>query len=781
MREELLFDDGWLFHRGELSPPLPRDKGPIYCQSKTERMVWGPASRHYDAVPDDFNTEHDHEIRTDLWEPVTLPHDFVISQTPSPDENNTLGYFAYGSGWYRKTFRLPQEDAKKRLTLLFEGVATGAAVYLNGCLLGRNFCGYNSFELPISDFARFGDGEDCENVLAVHVATDEHEGWWYEGGGIYRHVRLRKTAPVAVDLWGVYAMPYRLEDGSWAADVETTVVNDRFEDAAVTAETVFLDETGAALARASGEGTIPARGKAVLRYRLTAERPRLWDVDSPVLYTVETRLYSGGEELDRSRTRTGFRTVRLDPDRGLFLNGRPLKLKGVCGHQDCGLTGKAVADNVQRYKIGVLKEMGANGYRTTHYPQSESIMDALDELGFLVMDETRWFSSARESLEQLEMLVRRDRNRPSVVFWSVGNEEPSHLTETGRRVCKAMAALVRRLDPLRFVTTAVSNDPLNAVVYDDLDVIGVNYNLECYDELHRRYPQLPFVSSECCATGTTRGWYGDDCPSRAFFGAWDKDATKWFLGREKTWKFLCERNWAIGCYQWIGFEHRGETVWPRLSSQSGAIDLYLQKKDAFYQNQSHWVEDRPLVHLLPHWSFAGFEGEPVRVFAYTNCEELELFLNGESLGCRRIERYGHGEWIVPYAPGELRVEGRNGGKIVCCDVRRTAGRAARLRLRLENEVTANGRDVAIVTCLCEDENGVEVPDASPFVEFSTNRLGKLLATGSDITDHTPPQLPSRRMRAGRITAAVQVGGEPGELKLYARADGLAGAVLTIAV
>lgn len=781
MREKILFDDGWLFHRGDINIKLPADKGPIYCQSKTECMVWGPASRHYNSIPDDFNTENDHEICTDLWEPVTLPHDYIIEQVPDKNENNTLGYFRYENAWYRKKFYLSKEDEGKRITLLFEGIAVDSYIYLNGCILKRNFCGYNSFEVDITDFIKTGNKPEDENVLAVYVKTSRHEGWWYEGGGIYRHVWLNKTNTLAVDLWGVYALPRKESDGSWATDIETTIINSGDEEAYAEAETAFYDMQGHELFTERGSILIPPRDKGTVKYSALVKDPVLWDIDAPYLYEVVTRIYKDGIQTDEYRTRTGFRDIKLDPEKGLFLNGKHVKIKGVCGHQDCGLTGKAVADNVQKYKIGMLKEMGANGYRTSHYPQSESIMDALDEMGFLVMDETRWFSSSDDALEQLRMLVKRDRNRPSVIMWSVGNEEPLHIKPEGRKIVKSMIAEVRRLDSRRHITTAVSNSPREGTVYDDVDVIGINYNLDAFDEIHERYSDKPIFSSECCATGTTRGWYEADSPERSFYNACDKDTTAWFLGREKTWKFLCEREWMLGGYQWIGFEHRGETVWPRLSSQSGAIDLYLQKKDAFYQNRSLWTEDIPMVHLMPHWNWQGREGEEIRVCAYTNCDELELYLNGKSLGRKKIEKYGHGEWIAEYQPGELKAVGYRNGETVCEDVKQTTGQATRLALKLENEVTANGRDVAIVTCYCTDDEGREVPNATCFVEFFTNGLGNIAATGSDITDHTPPQQPQRRMRAGRITAAVKVGKEHGALKIYASAQNMRDAVLTVTI
>ncbi|MBE5041295.1 DUF4982 domain-containing protein, partial [Ructibacterium gallinarum] len=338
----------------------------------------------------------------------------------------------------------------------------------------------------------------------------------------------------------------------------------------------------------------------------------------------------------------------------------------------------------------------------------------------------------------------------------------------------------RKLDNTRYIVAAVSNDPDIATVYDELDAIGINYNLDKYDKIHAKYPKKPIFSSECCATGTTRGWYEDNCAERAFLSAYDKDTTNWFLGREKTWKFMCERKWVLGEYQWIAFEHRGESAWPRLCSQAGAIDLFLQKKDAFYQNQSHWLDPcRPMVHLLPHWNFQEREGEKIRVVAYTNCEELELYLNNKSIGKQCIERYGHGEWLVEYEAGNLRCEARINGKTVCEEMCETTDKAEKLNLRMENDVKANGKDIAIITCYCTDAAGREVPDATPYVSFFTNQLGKVIATGSDITDHNPVNFPDRKMRAGKISVAIQVGKEKGELKVYAVAENLRSTVLTI--
>lgn len=771
MREKILFDDGWKFHRGDFPKRGTVMKGPDYIGAKTERMHLGPASYNYKDESDAYNTE---DLSPDLWEDVTLPHDYVIEGVPCKDYPQALGYLKYENAWYRKHFSLDERDRNKRITLYFEGVATHSTVYLNGCLMKHNFCGYTPFEVDITDMVYF----DRENILAVYTNSSEHEGWWYQGGGIYRHVWLIKTKRVAVDLWGVYVNPLKTDSG-WVTEIETTVVNSSVHDESVCVISSVIDNRGKEAVSVKDALDIPLKERAVLKQQVTVKNPSLWDIDKPDMYTLVTRIYKDGEEIDRTQTRFGFRTFEFDSNKGFFLNGRPVKLKGVCSHQDYGLTGKAIPDNVYRYRTELIKEMGANAYRTSHYPHAEAAMDALDENGILVMDETRWYESTDEGLAQLETLIKRDRNHPSVILWSIGNEEPMHLTEQGRRIAETMTAAVRKYDKSRPVTTAVSNDPLNSTVMDLVDVIGVNYNLNQYDDIHKKYPDKPFVSSECCATGTTRGWYADDSAKRSFTSAYDKDTNRWFLSRENTWKFIMEREWVAGSFQWIAIEHRGECVWPRLCSQSGAIDLYLQKKDAFYQNKSHWT-DEPMVHILPHWNHDGMEGEPINVWVYTNCEEAELFLNGKSCGIRKIEKYGHGEWSVPYEKGTLRVIGRNGGKEAAREEMKTSGKAAELKLRLDNRVEyANGVDLALITCYCVDKNGIEVPDAEPFVKFDVNHLGTVVGTGSDISDHVPPQCMNRKMRAGLCSAAVRVGKESGIMKVYAAAEGLKGCWLSI--
>lgn len=762
MRQEILLNDKWRFHKGDITVPRPADKGPAYSQSKVERKKIGPAAYHYHAKPNEFSSSC--EIKSEGWVNVDLPHDYIIDQDNDKSQNNAHGYFRYDNAWYRKNFTLPEGCEDKRVLLRFGGIATNSTIYFNGCLLCHNYSAYNTFEVDISDLVY----RDKENMLAVYVNTQEFEGWWYQGGGIYRDVHLVITEPVAIDLWGVYAPSRKIGEDLWQIDFETTVVNTDYADYEVTAESYVLDAAGNCVATTVGHGNIPTRDKQILRYSCTVASPLLWDCENPNLYTVKTVLKHGNEEIDENITRIGFRTVEISVDKGLLLNGKKTIIKGVCAHQDFGITGLAVADNIVKYKMQLIKEMGANGYRTSHYQQTEAYLDACDELGLLVMNEARWFESTGEGLEQLESLLLRDRNRPSVIFWSTSNEEPFHVTEVGKRLHKAISAHIRKFDKLRPITAAVDKTPNLCQIYDDCDVIGINYNLKIYDEVHAMRPNKLVFASECCATGTTRDW---NFPSEADGRRRDKDAdtNHWFLGREKTWKFLMERPYVIGCYQWAAVEHRGEAVWPAVCSKSGALDLFLQKKGAFYQNESHWTEE-PMVHIVPHWNFKGMEGQEIPVTVYTNCDALELFLNGESLGEKTIEKYGHGEWNVPYSPGTLEAKGYRENKLCVSHTRTTTGRPETLRLTLDNSCTANGRDVALFTCECLDKNGIPVPDAAEFVHFSTEEPARIVGTGSDHCDHNKVTLPHRKMYMGKIRIAVKPAKGQTSLTLTAISD-----------
>ena len=762
MRQIINFNHNWLFLKGDMDFPRPPDKSPAYWRSKIERKIYGPAAYNYYDVRDPFYTGSV-ERRNDGWREVDIPHDFIVDQEYRKEFNNSHGYVEYFNGWYRKRFTVGEEARGKRVLLRFGGIATQSEIYLNGCLMKRNFSAYNSFEVDISNNVYF----DKTNVLAVYANTDEFEGWWYQGGGIYRNVQLVITEPVAIDQYGVYAPAKQIGEKLWQIDFETTVVNDSYESADVVAETTVTDKNGHVLVTATGSGTVGLREKATLTYAAVVEDPLLWDTETPNLYQVHTVLKQNGEEIDEDDTRIGFRTVVMDPDKGLFLNGKHVKIKGVCGHQDFGVTGLAISDNVAKYKVQLLKEMGANGFRTSHYMHCEATMDALDEYGFLVMDETRWFETNEDAIAQLTTLVKRDRNRPGVIFWSTSNEEAAHQTDVGQRVHKALYQIIRKLDANRAIMVAQDQGMLRSKVYDDCDVIGVNYSPKDYDAIHAKWPHKPFVASECTATPHTRG--ADLGTTDARSASWDKDTDDNMISREKTWRLIASKDYIMGMFQWHGIEYRGEATWPMLCSKSGAIDLFLQKKGGFYQNQIYFTEG-PKAYLVPHWNFYGLEGEPIPVKVYTNCDELELFVNGRSCGRKQIEKYGRGDWEVPYEPGTLSVKGYINGELAAEDERVTTKRPVRLRLTPMNTFTNNGEDVAVFVCEALDEDGRAVPDAAEFVHFDVVGEARYLGSGSDNCDHTTVTSHDRQMYMGKITVAVKPAAGAGEFRLYAKSE-----------
>ncbi len=771
MRTILNLNSGWLFHKGDIKIPRPFEKNPVYIQSKLVRKLVGPASYNYVDRPNEQLQQAGVSGSAEGWQSVNLPHDYVVLGDALPEYNGAHGYFKYENAWYRKHFRFEEDVRGKRITLQFGGIAGASTVYLNGCLLKHNFSSYNSFEIDITNNLYY----DADNVIAVYTSTEDFEGWWYQGSGIYRDVKLVITEPVCIEQYGVFAPYKKINDTDWQINFETTVLNTTYEAASAEITSEVINKKGEVVAAVSARCDIPVRDKNTVKYSCVLNNPDLWDLENPNLYTVKTTLSHKGKT-DEDVTRIGFREVMLDADKGLFLNQKHIKLKGVCMHQDFGLSGIALPNNVAKYKVSLMKQMGANGFRTAHYQHCDATMDALDEQGFIVMNEARWFETNDEAIEQLTTLVKRDRNRPSVVFWSTGNEEPTHITDMGERVHRALYEVIRKLDNTRFITTAEDRKPLESTVYKDCDLVAVNYHIGDHDSLHEMYPDKPIVASECCATGTSRDWHFGDTVGRAT--AWDKDTNVYFLGREKTWRHIAERDYMIGLYQWVAVDHRGEAVWPMLSSKSGSLDLFLQKKGGFYQNKSHWT-DEPMVHILPHWNFKGLEGEPIKATVYTNCEEVELFLNGESLGKQRPEKYGRGEWDVEYTSGSLRAVGYNNGVAVSEQERTTTGDGERLELKMDLPCKADGSEIALFTCTVLDKNGLEVPTAEDFVEFFATNGAEVVATGSDSCDPRSISNKSRKMYMGKITVAVKPKKDEKSFELYAKSGKLGYKKLTV--
>ena len=760
-RERFCFDAGWRFYLGDI--PFP----PSVTPGNNYGWNWGKSGGFQGAAHPEFDDAN--------WRELDLPHDWVVEGTVSPEANESHGYLPTGVGWYRKTFYLPAADAGRRLRLVFDGVFRNCTVYLNGHRLGGELSGYIPFAFDITDQALYDD----DNVLAVRVDATETEGWWYEGAGIYRHVWLEKTASVHVAPEGLFVSAEvqtvaGLPQGPAMLKVQTTIVNDEETPVAGVLTLCVLDTAGKTVGRKRARFAAAAGETTELAATLRVAKPKLWSVEAPYLYQVQATVTCADRIVDETATAFGIRTLRFDPDRGFFLNDLPVKLKGASNHQDHAGVGVAVPDAIHEFRVRRFKEMGGNAWRCAHNPPAPAFLEACDRLGLLVMDETRCMNSTTDGLRQLEAMLRRDRNHPSVILWSLGNEEPHQGTANGARIIRSMKRLVRRLDPTRPVTLAM-NGGWGAPVSPLLDVQGCNYSLKGYDDFHRQFPHLPVLGSETAAAVGTRGEYANDAAA-GHFSAYDENKPEFGATAEIAWRAIAEREFMAGTFPWTGFDYRGEPgpiTWPCVSSNFGIIDLCGFPKDSFYYYQAWWT-DRPVLHLFPHWNWPGRDGTPIRVWCHSNCDRIELFLNGQSLGVQEMPRNGHLEWSVPYAPGTLCARGWRNGELATERKVETAGAPAQLVL-LPDHLTlrADGADTVPVTVAVLDAAERMVPDAATRVRFRVTGPGRLLGVGNgDPASHESDKVPFRRAFHGLCMALVQTTRAAGEIVLEAEADGV---------
>ena len=783
-RERLLMDFGWRLHRGDF--PLPPAHG---GWMKAGNFNFPPLARSFD----------DRE-----WRKVDLPHDFVVeggfvqSVAEAAGEHNVAGlvagqtiYATHGSlppavGWYRKRFDLTEEDRRRRLCLEFDGIARNARVWLNHHFLGCQPSGYSGLRFDITDMA-----EEI-NTLVIRADATEYEGWWYEGGGLYRHAWLVKYGAVHFAHDGVFVHAKVLSPRTAEVTVQTELCNET--DAAFTGRVglAVKSPAGRIVARGACDACIPAGSSDSLSSCLSIDNPALWSVDSPHLYTLHadllaTRSSPGqGHRLDDVSIPFGIRSFRFDPDKGFFLNGQPLKLKGVCCHQDHAGVGVALPDAIQAYRIRRLKEMGCNAYRCSHNPPTPELLDACDRLGLLVMDENRLLGSTPGVLAEMEAMVKRDRNHPSVILWSLGNEEPLQGKESGARMAASMRRLVRRLDPTRPVTLAM-HGAWGKGASHVVDVQGCNYiRAGNVDEFHREFPGQPIVYTESCSTVGTRGIYATDT-DKGYVPAYDVSGkvTGWGDAAEENWRHCLERPFVSGTFVWTGFDYRGEPspyAWPCISSHFGILDTCGFPKDNYYYYQAWW-SDRQVLHILPHWNWPGREGERIAVWVHSNSDAVELFLNGRSQGRKRVRRGRHLEWKVPYRPGTLLAKGYRKGRLPQLARVETTGPAAAIRLvRDRARLKADNEDTALVRVEIVDRQGRLVPIADNSVDFALRSQGRILGVGNgDPSCHEPDKASRRRAFNGLCQVIVQTGNGRDPIVLGAASPGLKPARLAIQV
>jgi len=683
------------------------------------------------------------------WRRVDLPHDWAVELPFDPKADASHGFKPLGDAfpstsvaWYRRTFALPAADAGRRLWLEFDGVFRDCTVFVNGWFVAHQESGYSGFRCDITDVANCGGA----NLVAVRVDASQSEGWFYEGADIYRHVWLVKTGPLALAPDGVFVssrFPDNVPAGPAEIRLEARLLNrgDAPADATVTWEIAGPD--GRVVATASRLAPVGAVSAATATQAATVAAPELWSPESPKLYRLVTTVAAGGRTVDRVETEFGIRTVDFDADRGFLLNGRPYVLKGTCNHQDHAGVGLALPDRLQYFRIARLKEMGANAYRTAHNAPTPELLEACDRLGMLVMDENRLLGSDARHLEWLGDLVRRDRNHASVAIWSLANEEFSvETTPAGARVAATMQALVRRLDPTRPVTY---NAPIGNVfegINSVIEVRGWSYRIgvDRMDAYHAAHPRQPNVGSEQGSTVSTRGIYANDA-ARGYVSAYDDNRPEWANTAEEWLGFFAPRPWLSGGFVWTGFDYRGEPTpygWPCINSHFGILDTCGFPKDNFWYYQSWWTA-RPVLHLLPHWNWPGRAGQAIDVRALSNCDEVELFLNGRSLGRQAMPRNGTLRWKVPYEAGTLSARGFTGGQIVAETKVETTGAPAAVQLAPDRAaIDADGEDVSVITVAVSDDRGRVVPVADNTVTFELAGPGRIIGVGNgDPSCHEP--------------------------------------------
>jgi beta-galactosidase len=768
-RQKLSLDKGWRFHFGDIPFPVIKGHGMTYISAKAGR-AWGAAAPDFD----DTN-----------WRLLNLPHDWAVEQPFDSTANLSQGYRQRGISWYRRNFKLDTADRGKHLELQFDGIATHCTVWVNGTVVHRNWCGYTSFYIDLTAVAKYGDEP---NSIAIRVDAVDQEGWWYEGAGIYRHTWLVKRDPVHIITDGVFANPVRTAARSWTIPIEATIANSGMADARVEVESTVFDKKGLFVTSNKTVTLVNPLKESTAKFNIAVQNPELWDINRPTLYSVRTIVKQNGKITDSLNTRCGFRTIRFTADSGFFLNDKYMKIQGVCNHQDHAGVGVAVPDALWDFRLRKLKELGVNGYRCAHNPPSNEFLEACDRIGILVMDENRIFNSSPEYMRQLEWMIRRDRNHPSIVLWSVFNEEPQEGTETGYQMVRRMTSLVKTLDTTRPVTAAMDAGQFTPVnVSQAVDVVGFNYSIGNYDRFHRINPNVPMTSSEDVSGMSQRGEYVHDDKKHLLDG-YDNEKPDWGNTHRVGWKAIAEKPYLAGCFVWTGFDYRGEPTpfeWPTVNANMGIMDLCGFPKSVYYLHQAQWITEKPILHLIPHWNWpADSVGKEIRVMVLSNAETVKLLLNGKVIGEQKVDKYEMNLWKVPYQPGKLEAIGYKNGKEVSRFKVETTTRPVSVQLIPDRTAIAgDGNDAVPVTVQVLDSNGRPVPTANTPITFEITGLGSIIGVGNgDPNSHESEKENRRKLYNGLAQVILQSKvNASGQLKLIARAEGLKPATLVINV
>ena len=730
------------------------------------------------------------------WRKLDVPHDWSVEGPfdPKSPAGNGGGYLNGGIGWYRKTLPAATEWKDRRVTVEFDGAYMDSGVWLNGTLLGRHPYGYTGFAYDLTPHLK----ADGPNVLAVRLSVHQPCSRWYSGAGIFRHVRLIVSAPVHVAHWGTYVTTPKIEAATAVASVRTVVENAGSAVAEVRLETVVQDPSGKPLGKDEAKAAVAAGGQNIFQQTVSIVGPKLWSIETPELYTVVSTVYAGDRVVDRTTTPFGIRTIEFTKDKGFFLNGKHVPLNGVCDHHDLGCLGAAVHRRAIERQLEILKGMGCNAIRTSHNPPAPELLDLCDRMGFVVMDEAfdewkspktphgygRFFDEWSE--RDIVSMLHRDRNHPCVILWSIGNEINEQGAKNGGEMAARLADFCRREDPTR-PTTSACNNPGGADrtgFAKALDVFGINYGIGAYKTFKDKYL---LVASETSSALSTRGEYGlrldkqGNVEIRKTFDfqvtSYDLMAPGWGYTAEKDLLALIASPWVAGEFVWTGFDYIGEPTpygWPSRSSYFGIVDLAGFPKDRYYLYQSVWRPE-PVVHLLPHWNWPGFEGKSIPVWCITNCDSVELFLNDKSLGEKTLDRRKslHVEWSVPYEAGTLRAVGNRGGAVVQDKVA-TAGAATKLVLKPDRaKISADGDDLSFVEVQVVDKEGRVCPTADHLVRFKLGGEAAIAGVDNgDPIDHESFKADRHKVFHGLGLVVVKGTQTPGRITLRAESEGL---------
>lgn len=782
-------------------------------------------------IKDTLNAEKI-DLDESQWRKLDLPHDWAI-EGPFSNTNNarTGGLPVTGEAWYRKHFTIDKKHQNKVISIEFDGAMNNAKVWLNGDYIGERPYGYIGFEFNLSHYINFGK----DNVIAVQLSPKDLSARWYPGAGIYRNVRLKINDGIHIPQWGTYVTTPKINKEKAKINIETKIINSYNTTSSVVLKTNIIAPNGNIVHQQEQDVTI--NKKTVSKVNVTAEieNPSLWDLKTPQLYTAESTLIVDGNITDVYETSFGIRTIKVDKETGFTLNGKHIKFQGVCMHHDQGPLGAAINFRAKQRQLEIMKSMGVNALRTSHNPPSPEILKVCDELGIVVIVEAfdEWKLGKVENgyhlyfdkwhEKDLRDMIKRDRNHPSVIMWSIGNEILEQSKKEGWKITKELNDICHDEDPTRPTTIGFNYfpAPFKNKLANYVDVVGMNYWPEEYSNILRDNPDMIVYGSETSSLTSSRGVYHLPIDYHQqhhtnHVSSYDVIVgPPWAYAPDVEFDALAKEPRALGEFIWTGFDYLGEPTpyggrdnstngywnddWPSRSSYFAPVDLCGFPKDRYYLYQSQWTT-KPMVHVLPHWNWKGQEGENIPVIAYTNCDEVELFVNGKSFGKKikgkdvtEIPSEYHGfnkgmykskyrlSWNVPYQPGSLKVVAYKNGKKVASKEIKTAGQPAKIKLIADrSQIKANGVDLSYVTVRVEDKDGNLCPNANNTINFSVEEAGTLAAVGNgDQTSLASFQANQRKAFNGLCLAVLKSTQKSGEIILTATSKELESATITI--